>query len=374
MATLDINIDASRLRWAVERAGLTVNDYVCSHPSVAFHEWVSGNKKPTFKQLETFAKSVNVPFGYLFLDKTPEESVPFPVFRGEAGRRDHFDLNVYDTANCILKRQEWLEDYLEDNGIETCGFVNSANLRTPVMEATSKLRNALGLDSRWAFALANPNVAVNMLTERMELAGVFVTFSGIVGNNTRRTIDVRECRGFALVSKTAPCVFVNSGDSPSAQLFTLIHETAHILIGRSAGHIATDTLCDDAEERWCDSVAAEFLVPTAELRDAWNGDLKNISKKFKTSELVIARKAHDLGLLSDDGYRKFWMSYNKRDVARKKSSGGGNFYKTSVKRVGKLFAIHVRSAVRDRQLSYTEAYRLTNLYGRTYDKFMTDSI
>lgn len=68
------------------------------------------------------------------------------------------------------------------------------------------------------------------------------------------------------------------------------------------------------------------------------------------------------------------MSYNKRDVARKKSSGGGNFYKTSVKRVGKLFAIHVRSAVRDRQLSYTEAYRLTNLYGRTYDKFMTDSI
>lgn len=374
MATLDINIDAGRLRLAVERAGLTVDDYADSHPSVAFSAWMTGDKKPTFKQLEAFAKSVNVPFGYLFLDKTPEESVPFPVFRGEAGKRDHFDLNVYDTANCILKRQEWLEDYLEDNGIETCRFVKGANLHTPVVEAVSKLRDALELEPRWAFALVNPNAAVNMLTERMELAGVFVTFSGIVGNNTRRAIDVRECRGFALVSKTAPCVFVNSADSPSAQLFTLIHEAAHIMIGRSAGHIATDTLCDDAEERWCDSVAAEFLVPTAELKGAWNGNLKNMSGKFKVSELVIARKAHDLGLLSDDEYRKFWMCYSKRDITKKKSSGGGDFYKTSVKRVGKLFAIHVRNAVRNRQLSYAEAYRLTNLYGRTFDKFMADSI
>lgn len=55
-------------------------------------------KKPTVKQLESFAKSVNVPFGFLFLETVPQESVPFPVFRGDAGRYDHFDLNVYDTV------------------------------------------------------------------------------------------------------------------------------------------------------------------------------------------------------------------------------------------------------------------------------------
>ena len=55
--------------------------------------------------------------------------------------------------------------------------------------------------------------------------------------------------------------------------------------------------------------------------------LEKYKQKFKTSELVIARKAHNLGLLSDDGYRKFWMSYNKRDVAQKKAAVEETFTK-----------------------------------------------
>ena len=60
-------------------------------------------------------------------------------------------------------------------------------------------------------------------------------------------------------------------------------------------------------------------------------------------------------------------------MAKKKNSGG-TFYFTSVKRVGRLFAIHVRNAVNSRQLSYTDAYRLTGLYGNTYQHFMTNNI
>lgn len=58
----------------------------------------------------------------------------------------------------------------------------------------------------------------------------------------------------------------------------------------------------------------------------------------------------------------------------KKEHEGGSFYLTSVKRVGRIFAIHVRNAVNNRQLSYTEAYRLTGLYGKTYQNFMTNNI
>ena len=45
-----------------------------------------------------------------------------------------------------------------------------------------------------------------------------------------------------------------------------------------------------------------------------------------------------------------------------------------MKKIGRLFAIHVRNAVGNRQLSYTEAYRLTGLYGRTYEKFMNNYV
>jgi Zn-dependent peptidase ImmA (M78 family) len=233
----------------------------------------------------------------------------------------------------------------------------------------------LGLQPRWAFGLVRTEAAVSKMTEALEDAGIFVAYNGVVGNNTRRPISVSECRGFALVNDTAPYIFVNSGDAPTAQLFTLVHETVHLMLGISAGHAEADTLCHDANEKYCDMVAAEFLVPAAELRSVWNGDIKDTARKFRVSELVVARRAHDMGLLTNDEYNAFWMEYRKRPLKKKeRESGGGNFYRTSVKRVGRLFAIHVKNAVADRQLSYLDAYRLTGLYGNTYTHFMNNEI
>ena len=133
-------------------------------------------------------------------------------------------------------------------------------------------------------------------------------------------------------------------------------------------------MSNDALERYCDRVAAEFLVPHQVLTGIWEGDIKRIARKFKVSELVIARRAHDIGLLSNEAYRRFWQEYTQRPKTEKKQGGGGSFYRTSLKRVGRLFAIHVRNAVDSRQLSYTEAYRLTGLYGKTYDNFMNNNV
>lgn len=369
-----VNIPQERYRWAIQRAGLSLDDYRRTHPHVALSEWLTGEKAPTIKQLEAFAKSVNVPFGYLFLENIPEESVPFPVFRGEAGQNDHFDLNVYDTVNAVQRRQNWLEDYLTENGIETCNFVGCITLQTPVEESVGKLREALGLETRWTFGLATTEAAVAQMTQALEYAGVFVTYNGVVGNNTHRPLKVSECRGFALVNQVAPYIFINSSDAPTAQLFTLIHEASHLMLGVSAGHAGTDTLSHDATERYCDMVAAEFWVPAIELRTVWNGNLKDTARKFRVSELVVARRAHDLFLMPDKDYHAFWMEYRNRPAHIRKAGKGGSFYRTSVKRVGRLFAIHVKNAVANRQLSYTEAYKLTGLYGNTYTHFMNNNI
>lgn len=376
MAAVDrIKIDAERYVWAIQRAGLTVDDYIERHPKIALGCWMDGTKEPTIRQLEDFAKSVNVPFGFLFLDTVPEEAVPFPVFRGEAGRYDHFDLNVYDTVNIVQQRQDWLEEYLINNDFDTCSLVGSVTLETPVFEAVNKLREALKLEHRWAFPLVTTEIAVNKVTEMLENAGVFVAYNGVVGNNTHRALKVSECRGFALVNPIAPYIFVNSGDAPTAQLFTLIHEAAHLMLGVSAGHATVDdTLSHDVYENYCDKVAAEFLVPMQEFNSIWNGDIKYVARKFCVSELVVARRAHDLGALSDKDYKNFWMEYSHRPIRQKKKGSGGSFYRTSVKRVGRLFAIHVKNAVGNRQLSYTEAYRLTGLYGKTYTQFMNTNI
>ena len=368
-----IDIKPEMLAWAIERAGHDVTVYLGQHPDV--DAWYRQEKQPTVRQLEAFANQVRVPFGYLFLDHTPQESVPFPVFRGEAGQKEGFDLDVFDTVNSVRLRQEWLSDYLVDNDIPLCKMVGSVTLSTPVAETVDLLRQRLQLDARWAFELASDGAAVSKMTEQLEEAGVFVAFNGIVGNDTHRPLDVKECRGFALVNNVAPYIFVNSQDAKRAQLFTLVHEAAHIMLGVSAGHAETDTLSHDATERYCDMVAAEFLVPAMVLREVWgDGDLKRLSRRFWVSELVIARRAHSIGLMSDRAYRAFWQEYSRRPHTPRSKRDGGDFYRSSLKRVGKLFAIHVRNAVNSSQLSYTEAYRLTGLKGHTYDVFMNNNI
>lgn len=372
MAVERIDINPDRLRWAIRRASLSEENAIMQFPMLG--EWLENLKKPTLNQLKNFAEKFHVPFAYLFLDNPPAEKIPFPMFRGEAGNQDHFDVNVYDTVMNILSRQEWLEEYIDENDIETCRFIGSIGLDTPINEAVRRIRTILDLDSRWAFSLSSSDAAVSTLCQRLEEAGVFMVFNGVVGNNTHRKLQVNECRGFSLANEKAPFIFVNSADSKSAQLFTIIHEMAHLMLGVSAGHAGSEVLNHDATEKYCDSVAAEFLVPATELQTIWTNDPKAASRRFKASELAVARRAHDIGIMSDTDYRDFWLTYSQRNLIAKNTKSGGNFYLTSVKRVGLKFGIFVRNAVNNRQLSYTQAYRLTGLYGRSFDYFMTNSI
>ena len=369
MAVERLNIQPELLRWVIQRAGVSEEKAIESFPLLS--SWLALEKLPTLSQLKTFAEKFYVPLGYLFMNNLPIENIPFPMFRGEAGQQEHFDLNVYDTVMNIQARQEWLEEYL----IQFRDFVGSVDARSSsISEVVSRLRTILNIDSRWAFSLATSDAAVSLLGQKLEDVGVFLAYNGVVGNNTHRPLKVSECRGFALVNKKAPYIFINSADSKTAQLFTLIHEAAHLMLGVSAGHAGSEVLYHEATENYCDSVAAEFLVPASVLRDIWTDDTKSASRRFKVSELVVARRAHDLGLMSNADYRSFWLMYSQRPMQVKKRSSGGSFYSTSVKRVGRSFAIHVRNAVNNKQLSYTEAYRLTGLYGKAYDNFMTNNI
>lgn len=366
------NVRLEMLKWAYERAGYDERNAVNVFPRL--QTWLSMEKEPTISQLRDFSSKFHVPYGYLFLQEPPSETIPFPMFRGTAGHNDRFDLNVYDTVLTVRSRQEWLEEYLPETGVDYSKLIGSAKLTTPIGEAVTILRNCLHLDAKWTFGLTSIDTAVNLLAQSLEDAGVFLTFNGVVGNNTSRHISVDECRGFTIVSDIAPYIFVNSSDSKSAQMFTLIHEAAHIMIRESAGHAGLEFVGQGQVENYCDRVAAEFLVPANILREIWSGDIRDLSRKFKVSGIVVARRAHDLGLITDEEFRRFWIDYKNRQHVQKKKYGGGDFYRTSVRRVGRLFAIHVRNAVNNRQLSYVDAYRLTGLNGNTYLHFMKKNI
>jgi len=53
------------VQWARERAHLDIDGLMGRFPKLP--RWERGEVQPTFKQLEDFAKTTQVPFGFLFL-------------------------------------------------------------------------------------------------------------------------------------------------------------------------------------------------------------------------------------------------------------------------------------------------------------------
>jgi Zn-dependent peptidase ImmA (M78 family) len=368
----EIDIKPRMLTWAIARAGHDLQEFIASVPNVQL--WIRGEKKPTVKQLEDFSKKLYLPFGYLFLPNPPEEKLPIPFFRTNNPQGKKVSINVYDTILLLQQRQDWLREYLKDNGFNPVPFVGRFRNSKDVATIVADIRRILGLPENWAAQYSSWEESLNALTRKAEDVGIIVMFNGVVENNTRRPIEVEECRGFVLVDDYAPFMFVNNSDSKAAQMFTMVHELAHIWTGHSAGFDFRKLKpADNPVEMLCDKVAAEFLVPQKAFNEAWqkNPDIKYCSRHFKVSEIVIARRALDTGKMTHRQFYAFYDEYINREFSKKENRTGGDFYATAKKRLGVAFAAHVNNAVKSGKLLYRDAYRLTGLKGDTFQTFFT---
>ena len=95
-----------------------------------------------------------------------------------------------------------------------------------------------------------------------------------------------------------------------------------------------------------------------------------LAGRFKVSSLVAARRALDLGPASRNEFFDFYNIY-REDERRKQArqSAGGNFWNTQNVRVGLRFGSAVVRAAKEGRLLYREAYQLTGLHGKTFDRF-----
>lgn len=157
--TVRVSVEPALLEWAIERSGLEREAVANSFPKLA--EWISGDSKPTLKQLEKLAKATHAPLGYLFLPAPPVEMIPIPDMRtmGNAAiSRPSPDL--LDTVYACQQRQEWYQEFARIAGEGERTFVGSVRLGADIVETAAKIRTTLGFDlderrecSTWAEAL-----------------------------------------------------------------------------------------------------------------------------------------------------------------------------------------------------------------------------
>jgi Zn-dependent peptidase ImmA (M78 family)/transcriptional regulator with XRE-family HTH domain len=362
---VDVNPDL--LAWARERSGVALDDLTRRFPKLA--EWEEGDRSPTLRQLEQFARATRTPVGYLFLDAPPDEPLPIPDYRTRHGVRvARPSPELLDTIFQCLQRQEWYRDFALGAGQDELAFVGSVTTATPVTEAAAAMRDAL--DFGVAARAATWTSTLRLLVTRAEEIGVLVMVNGVVGNNTHRKLDPDEFQGFALVDRLAPVVFVNGADTKAAQIFTLSHELAHIWVGQSAVSNAAAVVLrpDAAVERWCNAVAAEFLVPVATLRQQFDRDahlaeeLERLATRFKVSTLVVLRRIYEADLIGADVYAATFEAELRRlraiMASERSGTTGGDFYNTEGLRVGHRFARAVIESTLEGQTLYRDAFQM----------------
>jgi len=351
------------IRWACERAGYEPRDLAHRIPQLP--AWERGEKQPTLKQLEGFAKATHTPIGFLFLAEPPEERVPIPDFRtvGDAGiGRPSPDL--LDTLYLCQQRQDWYRDFARSIGEEALPFAGSVRVGDDVVPTAATIRDALGFDLNARRQMPTWTDALRRFIEQADALGVLVMVSGVVGSNNRRKLDPQEFRGFALADDLAPLVFVNGADTKAAQMFTLAHELAHIWIGQSAlSDAQASALPAQTVERWCNQVAAELLVPLETFqsehkrRADLRADLDRLARRFKVSTLVVLRRMHDAGSLKGDAY---WAAYQQEfeRLRQVPKGGGGDFYLTQAVRLSRRFAHALVASTLEGHTLYRDASRM----------------
>lgn len=366
------------LRWALERSGQTLATLERKFPKI--RQWRTGQTQPTLRQLEALSKATLTPLGFFFLPTPPEERLPIPHFRTmNGGSPSRPSPDLLHTVQTMQRRQAWMREFLIEQGQEPVPFVQSARVEEEPQSVSERISHTLGLGQGWAAEQSTWTEALRLLRDFMEGAGILVVANGVVGNNTHRALDPGEFRGFVLVDQYAPLVFVNGADGKAAQMFTLAHELAHVWFGSSAAFDLRELQpANDRTEQACNKVAAEFLVPEIALRKLWPSvhqapePFQQVARHFKVSVLVAARRTLDLGLIRKSAFLDFYRAYqeDERRIASQRPEGG-DFYATQNARIGRQFAHAVSRAVKEGQLLYSEAYRLTGLYGKAFERYIS---
>ena len=365
------------LSWARERAGLRVAELArkVNVKTERVQAWERSGSI-SMPQAERLARATHVPLGYLFLSSPPDESLPIPDFRvrGDTPPSDP-SPDLLETVYAMQRRQMWMRDELTEHGAEPLGFIGTYHPNGNASVVAGAMRSALGLVDEWAASEATWSDALRRLRDSAEDAGVLVFFNGVVGNNTSRRLDPDEFQGFALVDEYAPLIFVNNADFKAAQMFTLAHELAHLLIGETGvSGFSNMEPAPNATEQFCDQAAAEFLVSEDDLRAFWPSANRSAepfqaaARHFKVSAIVAARRALDLEMIDRGAFSRFYNEYKSQVGTSPQTSDGGDFWNTQRWRLGPRFAATVIRAVNSGRLSYLEAYSLTDLRGDTFEK------
>jgi Zn-dependent peptidase ImmA (M78 family) len=381
------NITPNVLRWARESARMPLEIAAGKIPRLTVEklkEWEDGISQPTIRQAQTLAKAYKRPFALFFLPEIPRDFLPLQDFR-KKGAKALTTSSIFIIRE-IQQKQAWLSDVYINNNEPKLPFVGRFSISDNPLQVANDILNTLGINPS-DYKTENP---IREWINAAESRGIFISRSSFI--HSRLKLDSEELQGFVISDRYAPFVFVNSDDWNAPQLFTLVHEIAHIWIAETGisnyiEHEFIDKENFHPVEIFCNEVAANALIPSEIILNINPTIYQNVKDVYKiartlgVSSFAFIIRAFRLNLISNMVYQKLkreaeieYLGFLKREEEKKlrqkerDKPSGPNYFFLQLNRNSRLFTQTVLDAFRGGFVEPTLASNLLNVQVNKFQK------
>ena len=307
----------------------------------------NGKKSATLRQQEKLADAYSVPSWVFFEKSLPAEydfskGKDYTEFRTLKDSQPIIDYKLNKVILYFSNCRKNLLSIYEDEGRDAIKF--NPPQHSDVHVLTREVKKWLGYQGNDFLRAHKDNRAIDYWKDLIEKQGVLVFTTSSFPHWSK--VDTTAMRGLAIYHEILPIIIINGGDYFRANLFTLMHELAHLIQRRTSLHYKYRF-----KERSCDEFASEILLPDKEFKHIIdqlmvpNFDLLEVAtiieKKYGVSKLAVAMKMLVSGKIDPNKYLQFENT---------------------------LKELHEKSKTQEIIINRQRPKEIINFYGKTYTK------
>lgn len=344
-------LNPANLEWARKSAGLSLEEAAhavgLSGPAAAdrLAQMESGEREPTRRQIANMAKAYRRPLLAFYLDAPPRNGQRNRDLRRTRTPDESQEAMLLALIRDTYVRHSLLQNALEDEDeARPLSFVGSLSSESTVEAATALIEQTLEFPISEYRSADSKDAAFNRLRDAVERVGIYVLLLGNLGSH-HSALSPAVFRGFSIAKPIAPFIVINDADARSSWSFTLMHELTHIFLGQSdiSGYGS-----NNAVERFCDDVAANFLVKPSELEslakscdqlsfDDLTGRITTAARDYKVSRLMLAYNLWRRNHISKAIYSALADRFDRewRNSVKPKKNSKVNYYIVRRHRLGR---------------------------------------
>ncbi len=380
-------ITSAILKWARESANIAVEEAakrVKTSPQRIL-SWENEEDYPTLVQAKKLANYYRRPFSIFFLPNVPQDYLPLQDFRRDGSRQ-------IDTASIFMireiqEKQQWLSDFLEDNEESPLSFIGKYTISSDPQIVAKDILDTLNIDP-----LHYKDPPLKEWLFKSERRGIYISRASHF--HSRMVFERDLVQGFAIADSYAPFVFINTKNYDAPQLFTLLHELAHLWIAKSGISNDIDLDFDQPKqadinpvEIFCNQVAANALMPDQlmvqigkNIYDSYI-EVYRQARNIGVSSIAFLYRAYSMNIISESVYQEYkeqariqYEAYlekerMRKEEAKRKDISGPPQYLLRVNKNGRSFTRIVLDAYNSGTVAPTVASSLLRTQINKFSEF-----